>query len=197
MEQIPPAEDCKKGFIWVLADSALQDGVKSTTRYRKQNANKKGSKTDHPAPQRQISGAKGGKAAKKSAANATKMAASKLRRTVRPGKLSPPFFGDSQTGSHLSATEELSVPQQIHQLPYRSDNSPYYQHTPTSTPLLSSSEPRSFDYGEIVGCTPDIDGPLFYDVPLDSASGAMLSSQGFPNREEHLLGYQFDGALPH
>ena len=197
MEQIPPTDDCKKGFIWVLADSALQDGVKSTTRYRKQNSNKKGLKTDHPAPQRQLSGAKGGKAAKKSAANASKVAASKLRRTVRSGKLPSSVLGDVRGASQLSAIEEFSAPCQQHEIPYQPDHSPYYHHTPTLSPLPSSSEPRAFAYGQIVGCAPDMEGPLFYDEPMDSADGPMLSNHSFADMGDPLLGYNFGNTLPH
>ncbi|KAG7007009.1 hypothetical protein G7Y79_00012g033450 [Physcia stellaris] len=195
VEQTQPTDDCKRGFIWVLADSALEEGVKSTTRYRKQNSNKKGSKTENPALQRQLSGAKGGKAAKKSAANASKLAASRLRRTVRPENTSPSFFHNSRKVPQLSAIDENSSSQQQHQLPYRPDAGPYYRHTPTSTPLLSSSEPRTFDYGGIIGCAPDMEGPLFYDDPMDSPEGPMLSGGAFPHVDEQLLDYQFNSAI--
>ncbi|OAX85279.1 hypothetical protein ACJ72_00341 [Emergomyces africanus] len=55
----------KPANVWVLTKEALQNGVQSTTRYRKLGTQKKPPKSDHPAPQRQRSGAKGGKAAKK------------------------------------------------------------------------------------------------------------------------------------
>lgn len=171
--------------------------MKSTTRYRKQNSNKKGIKTDHPAPQRQLSGAKGGKAAKKSAANASKMAAaSKLRRTVRSDKVPSSVLGDSQGASQFSAIEEFSGPRQQHELPYQPDHGPYYHHTPTLSPLPSSSEPRAFAYGPIVGCAPNMEGPLFYEEPMDSPDDPMLSNQSFADMGDHLLGYDFGNALP-
>ena len=170
--------------------------MKSTTRYRKQNSNKKGLKTDHPAPQRQLSGAKGGKAAKKSAANASKVAASKLRRTVRTGKVPSSVVGDSRGASQLSAIEEFSGPRQQQELPYQPDHSPYYHHTPTLSPLPSSSEPRAFAYGKLVGCTPDMEGPLFYEEPMDSPDGPMLSNQSLVDMGDHLLGYDFGNTLP-
>ncbi|RAH77135.1 hypothetical protein BO86DRAFT_441920 [Aspergillus japonicus CBS 114.51] len=49
---------------WRLTEEAVKYGVQSTTRYRKQASNKKTSSSDPPAPQRQRSGAKGGKATK-------------------------------------------------------------------------------------------------------------------------------------
>ncbi|KAH7406577.1 hypothetical protein DE146DRAFT_675957 [Phaeosphaeria sp. MPI-PUGE-AT-0046c] len=61
-----PGDDSRKGFMWRLTADALRDGVKSTTRYRSKQPNKRGSRT-MPQPQRQASGAKGGQAARRSA----------------------------------------------------------------------------------------------------------------------------------
>ncbi|KAI9728289.1 MAG: hypothetical protein M1834_007691 [Cirrosporium novae-zelandiae] len=55
----------KKAPVWRLTQRAVEEGVKSTTRYRKNCANKNARRSDNPAPQRQRSGARGGKAAKK------------------------------------------------------------------------------------------------------------------------------------
>ena len=169
--------------------------MKSTTRYRKQNSNKKGLKTDHPAPQRQLSGAKGGKAAKKSAANA-KIAASKSKRTVKSGKVPSSVLEDSRGTSQLPAIEEFSGPRHQHELPYQPNQSPYYHHTPTLSPLPSSSQPRAFPYGQVVGCAPDMEGPLFYEEPIDNTDGLMLSNESFADMGDHLLGYDFGNALP-
>ncbi|KAE8378818.1 hypothetical protein BDV26DRAFT_280831 [Aspergillus bertholletiae] len=49
---------------WRLTDEAIANGIQSTTRYRKQANYKKTVGSDPPAPQRQRSGAKGGKATK-------------------------------------------------------------------------------------------------------------------------------------
>ncbi|KAL4980321.1 hypothetical protein BDW66DRAFT_53868 [Aspergillus desertorum] len=49
---------------WRLTDEAVSNGIQSTTRYRKQANYKKPVTSDPPAPQRQRSGAKGGKATK-------------------------------------------------------------------------------------------------------------------------------------
>lgn len=175
----------------MLAKSALLEGVKSTTRYRKHNANKKGLRADHPAPQRQLSGAKGGKAAKKSAATASRIAASKLRKSVRSERIPSPL-----QVSIMGQYEEPPHHHHQHGLPYYSGNSPYYHHTPTSTPLSLVSEPRAFEFANIVGCTPEIEGPLFYDDtdPIHPSDGPMLSSHAFTDIEEHLLECGFDGA---
>ncbi|KAL4906590.1 hypothetical protein BDW74DRAFT_176906 [Aspergillus multicolor] len=49
---------------WRLTDEAVSNGIQSTTRYRKQTNYKKPIPSEPPAPQRQRSGAKGGKATK-------------------------------------------------------------------------------------------------------------------------------------
>ncbi|KAI9367127.1 hypothetical protein BJX61DRAFT_538315 [Aspergillus egyptiacus] len=49
---------------WRLTEEAIREGVQSTTRYRKQTNYRKPVASDPPAPQRQRSGAKGGKATK-------------------------------------------------------------------------------------------------------------------------------------
>lgn len=53
--------------MWRLTDEAIREGVKSTTRYRSKQPNKRGHRTQQPQPQRQASGAKGGQAARRSA----------------------------------------------------------------------------------------------------------------------------------
>jgi hypothetical protein len=53
--------------MWRLTEEALREGVKSTTRYRSKQPNKRGNRAQHPQPQRQASGAKGGQAARRSA----------------------------------------------------------------------------------------------------------------------------------
>jgi hypothetical protein len=53
--------------MWRLTEQALREGVRSTTRYRSKQPNKRGTRGRHPLPQRQASGAKGGHAASRSA----------------------------------------------------------------------------------------------------------------------------------
>lgn len=60
--------------MWKLTDEAVREGVKSTTRYRSKAPNKRGPRSQHPLPQRQASGAKGGQAARRAA---------KMRRSQR------------------------------------------------------------------------------------------------------------------
>lgn len=53
--------------MWVLTDHALQHGVQSTTRFRRATGSKKAAVNKTPAIQRQQSGAKGGRAARRAA----------------------------------------------------------------------------------------------------------------------------------
>lgn len=50
--------------LWRLTDEAIKKGIQSTTRYRKQANQKKDLGSEPPTPQRQRSGAKGGKVTK-------------------------------------------------------------------------------------------------------------------------------------
>ncbi|KAF9732465.1 hypothetical protein PMIN06_004007 [Paraphaeosphaeria minitans] len=59
-----PFEEARKGYMWKLTQDALANGVKSTTRYRSKQPNKRGHRTSH-YPQRQRAGAMGGRSAKK------------------------------------------------------------------------------------------------------------------------------------
>lgn len=53
--------------MWVLTGEAIKHGVQSTTRFRKNNTSKKSAGSKAPALQRQRSGARGGRAAKRAA----------------------------------------------------------------------------------------------------------------------------------
>lgn len=53
--------------MWRLTEDAIRNGVKSTTRYRSKQPTKRSYRSHHLQPQRQASGAKGGKAARRSA----------------------------------------------------------------------------------------------------------------------------------
>jgi len=81
--------------MWRLTESAIKEGVKSTTRYRSKQPNKRGGhrSAHHPHPQRQISGAKGGKAARLS---------SRLR-SRRDRLLDAPYRSDA-VQSHIMPT---------------------------------------------------------------------------------------------
>lgn len=168
VDQVPPSEDSKKGFIWVLADSALEEGVKSTTRFRKQNPNKKGCRAENPALQRQISGAKGGKAAKKSAINAYKLNAQKSKRISRMGKELSNYSRSNANKSPSSPVAETFLDTVQLEPPYSHTPTQQYLHAPSTTPISDTSEPRLFHFSDITGCADIGDAALFYDEPMDT-----------------------------
>ncbi|KAL9115686.1 MAG: hypothetical protein Q9227_000054 [Pyrenula ochraceoflavens] len=57
----------KSNNVWVLTPQAIEHGVESTTRYRNKCPGKKAFRSKRPAFNRQVSGRKGGKAARRSA----------------------------------------------------------------------------------------------------------------------------------
>ena len=192
VDQIPPSEDAKKGFIWVLADSALQEGVKSTTRYRKQNPNKKSNRTEHPAPQRQISGAKGGKAAKKSALYACKMNPQKPRRIPRNGKGLSSYSKVNTANSPPLSTMAFENPLQLGSH-YEQEPKQHYLHTPSMTPISLISEPRSFSISDIVGCADLGDAPLFYDESMGTHEDELQLNETIFTQSENNIGYEYPG----
>lgn len=149
--------------------------MQSTTRYRKQGSNKKAAKSEHPAPQRQRSGAKGGRAAKKTA---------KLRRAVQ----------DELRDEASPQRKEIILEN------YRSSNVPIQAPVPTHEQTMSpvtptlNIPPDAFDLANVGGCidVPE-DSPLFY---TDSEAGedTFFSDFSFPGVHEpesnfnHLLG---------
>ena len=204
MDQVPPTEDTKKGFIWVLADSALEEGVKSTTRYRKQNLHKKSCRTEHPAPQRQISGAKGGKAAKKSAMLAGRTPTSRSKRSPRVCRPPSSDVQDTTTRiSPVSALEEylhhhLTGLRQQHDERMSLLRSPFqqapiqsYMHTPSATPTSSFPEPRLFQLSDVVGCADLGHMPLFCDDQMGVQEG-ISTSQSLDGAGEAYMDYHFD-----
>ena len=194
MDQIPPSEDSKKGFIWVLADFALEEGVKSTTRYRKHNL-KKPPKTEHPAPQRQASGARGGKAARKSASNKLNVADGP-KRVSRIGR-APSSYSKSVSTADVSPYPALGRYNGAvyHPRPaYETDAIPNYMHTPSTTPR-SVPEPRLFQYSDIVSCTDLSDIPLFCDDSVDFHEITTAFSQSFGSPSDGFLDPQINGTV--
>jgi hypothetical protein len=63
-ERKVPGDETKKSTEWVLEDFAINDGVQSTTRYRKGTGSNKFTKSKNPTPSRQSLGRKGGIRAK-------------------------------------------------------------------------------------------------------------------------------------
>ncbi|KMQ41910.1 hypothetical protein A7C99_0882 [Trichophyton rubrum] len=143
----PGAQTRKSGNAWVLTERAIRHGVQSTTRYRKPGVHKKSQKSDHPAPQRQKSGARGGRAAKKAAKY--RRAIQESQRLDRNSQNAPP--SDIPFNQHGILAQTASCVE-------------YGPAEPVNNYVLS-------DYGleNLLGCNELIPrSPLFYpDLDLD------------------------------
>lgn len=139
--------------MWRLTDDALVNGVKSTTRYRSKQPNKRGHRTGL-YPQRQRAGAMGGKSAKKQLRHKARM---------QDGYRSNPYQTPSRT-MPTPATFEPSI---------RSDMSMY-----TGSPYYSSSgsEVDHMEYQPNAYSSPlearrlDMSQPLLHGLPLSSST---------------------------
>ncbi|KAH7377382.1 hypothetical protein BKA66DRAFT_422378 [Pyrenochaeta sp. MPI-SDFR-AT-0127] len=107
-----PCEDSRKGFMWRLTEEAIREGVKSTTRYRSKQPNKRAHRTAHPQPQRQASGAKGGQASRR---------ATRMRRGNR---ILDAYRGEPYTARSVPAAFDPMFNSGEAPIPYQS--SPYY-----------------------------------------------------------------------
>ncbi|KAE8410510.1 hypothetical protein BDV36DRAFT_120295 [Aspergillus pseudocaelatus] len=123
---------------WRLTDEAITHGIQSTTRYRKQANYKKTVGSDPPAPQRQRSGAKGGKATKITAKFRGLMNQDELRKERYHQRLV------SQRRPHKI------LHSQHHPSPVKAAVVSRFRASGPATPLTrTSAEP--FDLGSIVG----------------------------------------------
>ncbi|OJJ03573.1 hypothetical protein ASPVEDRAFT_43054 [Aspergillus versicolor CBS 583.65] len=108
-----PVPGKKPVNYWRLTDDAAENGIQSTTRYRKQTNYKKSAVSDPPAPQRQRSGAKGGKATKITAKyrglahNMNNMSLEEYRRERA--------YRQQQQFHHLRSLQNYSHQQQLQQ----------------------------------------------------------------------------------
>ncbi|KAH3052712.1 hypothetical protein KXV27_003554 [Aspergillus fumigatus] len=145
---------------WRLTDEAYRKGIQSTTRYRKQANHKRPLGSDPPAPQRQRSGAKGGKATK----IATKYRGQMVLMT-----------GDQQDAAPRERLYLHPAPLHLQQqLPSQMVNRPPYLRAATSVATVSptrASGPATlmhrpsveqYNSGSIIGCT---EAPLYPYVP--------------------------------
>ena len=94
----------KANSMWMLTEHAIKHGVQSTTRYRKNGTSKKGSSNKTPAIQRQRSGARGGRAARRAARAKRQEYAVQATRTQIDGYDSPTSY--THTPSPLSTSRD-------------------------------------------------------------------------------------------
>ncbi|EOA86644.1 uncharacterized protein SETTUDRAFT_88512 [Exserohilum turcica Et28A] len=152
-----PGDEARKGFMWRLTEQAIREGVKSTTRYRSKQPNKRGHRSQQPQPQRQASGAKGGQAARRAA---------RLKRSAR-------LHEAYRSAQHMSR----SVPASFDPSYYRSG----FSSSHPSSPFHGSD--ADFGYGSQHGDYPA--SPLPDSCPVDFLSSAASyvgspMSQGMP-----------------
>ncbi|KAL8680316.1 MAG: hypothetical protein Q9186_003498 [Xanthomendoza sp. 1 TL-2023] len=155
IDQDLPTDNAKRGFIWVLEASALAGGVKSTTRYRKSGSSKRVAKAGHAAPERQRSGAKGGKAARNAA---------KVRRSARIDRPRSWYPEDIPLESIETPLTNMGDQPLTPASIWTPDGmeSMFGSASRSLTPL--STGQSMYSYGDIAGVTSDIpDGPLFAD----------------------------------
>ncbi|KAI9797322.1 MAG: hypothetical protein M1825_006020 [Sarcosagium campestre] len=168
------SEESKKGFVWVLDPTAIQDGgVKSTTRYRKTGPNKKHRKSDPPATHRQVSGRRGGQASRKGKSGrarrankgpAPDMSAGQgIEFRPQPGSgVQKPLAGAQQHPATLQRASE-------------GDHGYAYFLQPSMEPTSEAREPSfSYRFQDVVGVTdPYNNDPLFCESPETCESSVM------------------------
>ena len=184
VDQLPPSDDGKKGFVWVLEPSALINGVESTTRYRKQTPHKKSGKVDPAGKLRQRCGAKGGRATKRT----IKM---RLRahyeepRNPRQFEATP----EETKADHFNNHEVISS---LNNDNFEISDMPYYLNTPSSTVQSSIADTMPYGFEDITGCASTLENePLFCSSTYDNGfskntTDPMLSDHSFYNSESHL-----------
>lgn len=149
--------------------------MKSTTRYRKVSSNKKISKSEAPAPQRQRSGSRGGKAARKAA---------KSRRSTTFDEFETLQQYDDRLPVDLRTISTIDDHASTFFSPERV---PYYLHTPhpPTAPLMPQN--ISYTFSDITGCASGpANNPLFYES-LDTSNGSALSCHSLCDSEDSLL----------
>ncbi|KAL9118942.1 MAG: hypothetical protein Q9187_004504 [Circinaria calcarea] len=180
VDQSPPGDESKKGFIWVLEPSALANGVESTTRYRRSVPGKKSGKNEPAATQRQRSGAKGGKATRHA----------KLRKASKNQKCHPKIFEEDKP---VFSEFEYDPVMEMNLYDLSSSRIPYFLNTSSSTGQSSHSDTSPYSFADITGCVDAMEGePLFYS-DFENGTDPALPSNSLCEPTENLL-YNFNYA---
>ena len=168
----------------MLEPSALENGVQSTTRYRKHGANKKAGRNDAVATQRQRSGARGGRAAKKAirARRSNRYDAYQRDLTVEEGTHDP--YQPSNIYQEMQPALDTDM--------YDLSAVPYFLDTPSSTKHSSIADSHPYGFEDITGITSVLDNkPLFYDSNDKLDMDHAMSGYSLCDSETHLLGCEF------
>ncbi|MCJ1383460.1 hypothetical protein MMC17_006574 [Xylographa soralifera] len=185
VDLLPPADDGKKGCIWVLEPSALENGVQSTTRYRKVGANKKTGRNDTVAAQRQRSGARGGRAAKKSSRARRTNRYDAYQRDLTVEESVQDLYQPSGIYQDMQSTLERDI--------YGLSVVPYFLDTPSTTKQSSIADTHPYGFEDITGVAGGLDHkPLFYDSNNKLDVDVAMSGYSLCDSETHLLECEFD-----
>jgi len=200
-----PSNKSKKGFIWLLEESAVGKGIESTTRYRQKTVSKKSEHSQILDPKRQRSGRKGGKAARR--------ITSRLRRPKKPDDpRSSYYFQSNENGCYRTGTDmALNSPLELRLQASPgmdlnpSSSVPYWLHTPPMSARSSLPCHLSYNYGDPNDFSEAHSGQGSYITPPDStincssfdgtdncnsfedASESMLPSNSGNTFEDHFL----------
>lgn len=161
----------KANSVWVLTEEAIKHGVQSTTRFRKNNSSKKSASNKVPALQRQRSGARGGRAAKRAA---------QLKRTVESVEKVESDWAELQASHSFNFHEHRMAA-------YQDDLCDYSVASPLTpeddhyiTPSYSLPQRSHFEFGE------EVEGKYEADHYLDEEDQLrIILSQ---RDSEHVMG---------
>jgi len=185
VDLLPPSDDGKKGCIWVLEPSALEHGVQSTTRYRKVGANKKTGRNDLVVTQRQRSGARGGRAAKKTI---------RARRTNRYDAYQKHLtIEESIQDLYQSSSIYQDMQPALEANLYDLGDVPYFLDTPSTTKQSSIADTHPYGFEDITGVASGLDHKLlFYDCNDKLDMDQATSEFSLCNSETHSQGCVFN-----
>lgn len=180
VEQASTADDSKKsGCIWVLQDWAVKEGVKSTTRYRKPPPFRRAHRSGIPAPQRQLSGAKGGRAARKSA---------RQRKYGHVANTNSEMAIHRITGTPCTNDSDSSGPIDTVPVTPEVDSWPFFYPTGPTECHFPPADSQTFSYLDVVGCASQApQDPLYYDAASYQDHFPALAGDQIYNKDEATL----------
>ena len=159
--------------------------MESTTRYRKLGPNKKVHRLEPAAAQRQRSGAKGGRATKKSA---------RLRRTgryeeARQERHTEEPVQESNPADYLYKDNQLTLDTDMYDL----SSVPYFLHTPSSTVQSSIAETSPYSFGDMTNYGGGMGGESLFNPYEETGFDQTASNHSFCDSEHHrTTGCEFD-----
>lgn len=182
-----------------MEPSAIKEGVKSTTRYRKAGPSKKGGRSDSLALQRQASGRKGGQASRRAKCGKSK----RVEKGVSPAvvarlasvveeadDLASKYYGNeaiSEQGDQDSELVARHLGRPVRSADLSEDPSCYPYYMPLTTPLSKplKLEENPYTINDIIGVGDHFPGEaLFYDgsdLTVDPMMAGLSLHDASPN----------------